>query len=188
MVSFNSDKGFCKWLGLGVIIKWLGKQYSRVENPVFIAVSALNTMRALIQRVSKASVSVSGRLVGQIGRGFVVLLGITHTDSEIEAKWLANKIASLRVFEDQMGKMNLSLFDVEGSVLVVSQFTLYGDVSEGRRPSFVKAAEPKLAEPLVTYFASQLRQRGLYVETGVFGALMQVEIYNDGPVTMMLEK
>ncbi len=145
-------------------------------------------MRALLQRVKKASVSVDGRTMGQIGPGFVVLLGITHTDSEVEAKWLANKIADLRLFEDQMGKMNLSLFDVDGSVLVVSQFTLYGDARKGRRPSFTKAADPSHAEPLVNYFADRLRQRGLIVETGVFGAFMQVEIHNDGPVTFMLEK
>jgi D-tyrosyl-tRNA(Tyr) deacylase len=145
-------------------------------------------MRALLQRVKKASVSVDGRTMGQIGPGFVVLLGITHTDSEVEAKWLANKIADLRLFEDQMGKMNLSLFDVDGSVLVVSQFTLYGDARKGRRPSFTKAADPTHAESLVTYFADRLRQRGLIVETGVFGAFMQVEIHNDGPVTLMLEK
>ncbi len=145
-------------------------------------------MRALLQRVKKASVSVDGRTMGQIGPGFVVLLGITHTDSEVEAKWLANKIADLRLFEDQMGKMNLSLFDVDGSVLVVSQFTLYGDARKGRRPSFTKAAVPSHAEPLVNYFADRLRQRGLIVETGVFGAFMQVEIHNDGPVTFMLEK
>ena len=145
-------------------------------------------MRALLQRVKKASVSVDGRTMGHIGPGFVVLLGITHTDSEVEAKWLANKIADLRLFEDQMGKMNLSLFDVDGSVLVVSQFTLYGDARKGRRPSFTKAADPSHAEPLVTYFADRLRQRGLIVDTGVFGAFMQVEIHNDGPVTLMLEK
>lgn len=145
-------------------------------------------MRALLQRVKKSSVSVDGRIVGQIGSGFVIFLGITHSDTEDEAKWLANKIASLRLFEDQDGKMNLSLFDVEGSVLVVSQFTLYADANKGRRPSFTKAADPSHAEPLVNYFAERLRQRGLTVETGVFGAFMQVEIHNDGPVTLMLEK
>jgi D-tyrosyl-tRNA(Tyr) deacylase len=145
-------------------------------------------MRALLQRVRKANVSVDGRIVGQIGPGFVVFLGVTHADTEEEAKWLANKIAGLRLFEDQMGKMNLSLFDVEGSVLVVSQFTLYADARKGRRPSFTQAADPSQAEPLVTYFAERLRQRGLKVETGVFGALMQVEIHNNGPVTLMLEK
>lgn len=145
-------------------------------------------MRALLQRVKKAGVTVEDRTIAQIGPGFLVLLGITHSDTEDEAKWLANKIAGLRLFEDQVGKMNLSLFDVDGSVLVVSQFTLYGDARKGRRPSFTTAADPSHAEPLVTYFADRLRQRGLQVETGMFGAMMQVEIHNDGPVTLMLEK
>ena len=145
-------------------------------------------MRALLQRVSKAKVTVDGEIVGAIQRGLVVLLGVTHDDTEAEAKWLANKIAGLRLFEDQAGKMNLSLFDVDGSVLVVSQFTLFGDARKGRRPSFTSAASPDQAEPLVLYFAEQIRQRGLPVEMGVFGALMQVEIHNDGPVTLMLEK
>ena len=145
-------------------------------------------MRALLQRVSKAKVTVDGETVGAIQQGLVVLLGVTHDDTEAEAKWLANKIAGLRIFEDQAGKMNLSLFDVDGSVLVVSQFTLFGDARKGRRPSFTSAARPDQAEPLVLYFAEQIRQRGLQVEMGVFGALMQVEIHNDGPVTLMLEK
>jgi D-tyrosyl-tRNA(Tyr) deacylase len=145
-------------------------------------------VRALLQRVSKAKVTVDGEIVGAIQQGLVVLLGVTHDDTEAEAKWLANKIAGLRLFEDQAGKMNLSLFDVDGSVLVVSQFTLYGDARKGRRPSFTNAARPDQAEPLVLYFAEQIRQRGLPVEMGVFGALMQVEIHNDGPVTLMLEK
>ncbi|MEJ2747314.1 MAG: D-aminoacyl-tRNA deacylase [Anaerolineae bacterium] len=145
-------------------------------------------MRALLQRVSSASVTVDGRITGQINRGYVILLGVTHGDTEAEADWLANKIAGLRLFEDAEGKMNLSLFDVEGSVLVVSQFTLYGDARKGRRPSFTNAARPEQAEPLVDYFCDKLRQRGLTVATGVFGAMMQVEIHNDGPVTLMLEK
>ena len=145
-------------------------------------------MRALLQRVSYASVTVDGRIVGQIDRGYVVLLGVTHSDGEAEAEWLANKIAGLRLFEDEAGKMNLSLFDVEGSVLVVSQFTLYGDARKGRRPSFTAAARPEQAEPLVDYFCDKLRQRGLTVATGRFGAMMQVEIHNDGPVTLMLER
>ena len=145
-------------------------------------------MRALLQRVSAANVKVDGRIVGQIDRGYAVLLGVTHDDSEAEADWLANKIAGLRLFEDREGKMNLSLFDVAGSVLVVSQFTLYGDARKGRRPSFTHAARPEQAEPLVDYFCDKLRQRGLTVATGVFGAMMQVEIHNDGPVTLMLER
>lgn len=145
-------------------------------------------MRALLQRVSSASVTVNGRITGQINQGYVILLGVTHSDTEAEADWLANKIAGLRLFEDADDKMNLSLFDVEGSVLVVSQFTLYGDARKGRRPSFTDAARPELAEPLVDYFCDKLRQRGLTVATGIFGAMMQVEIHNDGPVTLMLEK
>ncbi|MCP4425623.1 MAG: D-tyrosyl-tRNA(Tyr) deacylase [Chloroflexi bacterium] len=145
-------------------------------------------MKALLQRVSSASVTVDGRIVGQIDCGFVILLGVTHDDGQAEADWLANKIAGLRLFEDGEGKMNLSLFDVEGSVLVVSQFTLYGDARKGRRPSFTHAARPEHAEPLVDYFCDKLRQRGLAVATGVFGAMMQVEIHNDGPVTLMVER
>ena len=146
-------------------------------------------MRALLQRVSYASVSVDGRIVGQIDRGFCVLLGVTHSDSQAEADWLADKIAGIRLFEDDAGKMNLSLADVGGAVLVVSQFTLYGDVRKGRRPSFIDAARPEQAEPLVAYFVERLRQEhGLPVATGVFGAMMKVEIHNDGPVTLMIER
>jgi D-aminoacyl-tRNA deacylase len=145
-------------------------------------------MKALLQRVSYASVSVEGESVGQIGRGFCVLLGVTHRDTEAEADWLAHKIAGLRLFEDEAGKMNLALADVGGAVLVVSQFTLYGDARKGRRPSFTDAAPPEQAEPLVAYVAAQLRRQGLTVATGRFGAMMQVEIHNDGPVTLMLEK
>jgi D-aminoacyl-tRNA deacylase len=145
-------------------------------------------MKALLQRVSHASVTVDGAIVGQIGRGFCVLLGVTHNDTQAEAEWLANKIAGLRLFEDEAGKMNLGLSDVGGAVLVVSQFTLYGDARKGRRPSFTDAAPPEIAEPLVDYLADQLRGRGLTVATGVFGAMMQVEIHNDGPVTLMIER
>jgi D-tyrosyl-tRNA(Tyr) deacylase len=145
-------------------------------------------MRALLQRVTEANVAVGGKTIGEIARGFVVFLGITHSDSEQEAYWLANKVAGLRVFEDSEGKMNLSLADVSGGVLVVSQFTLYGDARKGRRPSFTTAAKPEQAEPLVNYFAEQLRKLGVPVEMGEFGSMMQVEIHNDGPVTLMLEK
>jgi D-aminoacyl-tRNA deacylase len=144
-------------------------------------------MKALLQRVSRASVTVEGRVVGAIEKGFVVLLGVTHNDTHAGAAWLAAKIAGLRLFEDDAGKMNLALADVGGAVLVVSQFTLYGDARKGRRPSFTNAAPPEIAEPLVDYFAGQLRTHGLTVATGVFGAHMRVEIHNDGPVTMMLE-
>lgn len=145
-------------------------------------------MRALLQRVSQARVLVDDQVVGAIGRGFVILLGITHSDTEDEASWLANKVAGLRLFEDEQGKMNRSLSDVNGGVLVISQFTLYGDARKGRRPSFTDAARPEQAEPLVEQFVEQLRHHQLSVATGLFGAQMMVEIYNDGPVTLMLEK
>ncbi|MEM7333471.1 MAG: D-aminoacyl-tRNA deacylase [Chloroflexota bacterium] len=145
-------------------------------------------MKALLQRVSSASVTVNGRITGQIERGFCILLGVTHSDSTKEADWLVNKLIGLRVFEDEGGKMNLSIEDVGGEFLVVSQFTLYGDARKGKRPSFTNAARPDQAEPLVDYFITQLRERGFKVGTGVFGAMMQVEINNDGPVTLMLEK
>lgn len=145
-------------------------------------------MRALLQRVSRASVTVDGRVVGEIGRGFVALLGVTHSDGRDEADWLANKIAGLRLFEDEQGRMNLGLQDVGGALLVVSQFTLYGDARKGRRPSFTDAAVPEHAEPLVDYFVVQLRQQGFTVATGVFGAYMDVEIHNNGPVTLLLER
>ncbi len=145
-------------------------------------------MRALIQRVSHASVTVDGRVTGRIGRGFVVLLGITHTDGRAEADWVAAKIAGLRVFDDDAGKMNRSLADVDGQLLVVSQFTLYGDARKGRRPSFTDAATPELAEPLIDYFVETLRDAGFTVATGVFGAHMDVEIHNEGPITMLIER
>lgn len=145
-------------------------------------------MRALLQRVSRAGVTVNGHVVGRIDRGFVVLLGITHSDSQAEADWIAAKIAGLRVFDDHAGKMNLSLAEVGGALLVVSQFTLYGDARKGRRPSFTDAAPPEWAEPLVDYFIEQLRRAGLTVATGVFGAHMDVEIHNDGPVTLLIER
>lgn len=145
-------------------------------------------MRALIQRVSRASVTVDDRTVGAIGQGLVVLVGVTHGDTEEEADWLARKIAGLRIFEDREGKMNVGLLDAGGEALVVSQFTLYADASKGRRPSFVDAAPPEVAEPLVDYFCQALRGYRVPVEEGVFGAMMMVEIHNDGPVTIMLER
>lgn len=144
-------------------------------------------MRAVVQRVSEASVTVEGRLVGEIGRGFLVLLGVTHGDGEEEARVLARKIAHLRVFEDDAGKMNLALADVGGSVLVVSQFTLYGDARKGRRPGFTDAAPPEVAEPLVARFAGFLREEGVPVAEGQFQAHMQVRLCNDGPVTLILD-
>ncbi|MFL7839408.1 MAG: D-aminoacyl-tRNA deacylase [Candidatus Promineifilaceae bacterium] len=145
-------------------------------------------MRALIQRVTNASVTVDNQVVGRIGKGFMILLGVTHSDSEAEAQWLARKIAGLRVFDDEDGKMNAALADVDGEILVVSQFTLYGDARKGRRPSYTDAARPEQAEPLVDYFVDQLRRMGYNVASGVFGAHMDVEIHNDGPVTLMVER
>jgi D-tyrosyl-tRNA(Tyr) deacylase len=145
-------------------------------------------MRAVIQRVSKASVTVDGEVVGQIGRGVVALVGVTHDDTQEQAEWLARKVAGLRIFEDSEGKMNAGLLDVDGAALVVSQFTLYADAHKGRRPSFTDAAPPEIAEPLVEHFAQALRDQGVPVETGVFQAHMLVEIHNDGPVTILLER
>jgi D-tyrosyl-tRNA(Tyr) deacylase len=144
-------------------------------------------MRAVVQRVSQASVSVDGQMVAAIGRGFLVLVGATHSDGQAEAELLARKIAGLRIFEDAEGKMNLALQDVGGAVLVVSQFTLYADARKGRRPSFTAAARPEQAQPLIEYFADQLRRQGLKVETGRFQAAMQVALVNDGPVTLWLD-
>jgi len=145
-------------------------------------------MRALIQRVTKASVSVAGQVVGAIGPGLAVLLGIREGDSEAEAVWLAHKIAHLRIFADEQSKFNRSLLDTGGEALVVSQFTLYGDARKGLRPSFSDAARPEVAEPLIERFVELLRAEGVSVETGVFQAMMLVEIHNDGPVTIILEK
>jgi D-aminoacyl-tRNA deacylase len=144
-------------------------------------------MRALVQRVSRASVEVDGEVVGQIGRGFLVLLGVTHNDGERETEWLASKIAGLRVFDDADGKMNLGLTDVGGAVLVVSQFTLYGEARKGRRPDFLQAARPEHAEPLIEHFVARLKAQGLGVETGRFRAVMSVSLVNDGPVTLWLD-
>ena len=145
-------------------------------------------MRLVIQRVTHASVSVDGQVVGQCGPGFCILIGVKVGDTQAEAKWLANKAANLRVFEDAEGKMNLSLLDVKGEALVVSQFTLYANAQQGRRPDFINAARPEEAEPLVQYFVDQLRAEGVPTQTGVFRAMMQVEIHNDGPVTIIVEK
>ncbi len=145
-------------------------------------------MRALVQRVNRGSVSVEGRVVGEIGLGVVVLVGVAHGDTEREAEWLARKVAGLRIFEDAGGRMNAGLLDVGGEALVISQFTLYADARKGRRPSFTGAASPDVAEPLVDHFARTLAQTGVVVQTGVFGAHMLVEIHNDGPVTILLER
>lgn len=145
-------------------------------------------MRALIQRVAKASVTVNNKTISSIGHGLVVLLGIGHGDGEEQARWMAEKIAALRIFEDDAGKMNLSVLDVKGEAIVVSQFTLFADAQKGRRPSFTDAAASETAAPLVVRFAALLREQGVPTQTGVFGAEMLVEIHNDGPVTIWLEK
>ena len=146
-------------------------------------------MRAVIQRVSKASVMVDGAAVGAVDQGLLILLGLTEGDDESHAAWLAQKIAGLRIFEDGDGKMNRSLLDVGGGALVISQFTLYGDCRKGRRPSFVHAAHPDLAAPLYERFVALLSESGVArVETGIFGAAMQVALVNDGPVTLILDR
>jgi len=145
-------------------------------------------MRVVLQRVSRASVTIAGRVVGAIDRGFCLLVGFTHADTPAEVDWMAEKVAGLRLFTDAEDKMNLGLAEVGGALLVVSQFTLYGDSRKGRRPSFIDAARPEVAIPLYERFTSQLRQQGFRVETGEFGAMMQVEIHNDGPVTLLLER
>ena len=144
-------------------------------------------MRAVVTRVSAASVTVEGRTVGQIGRGYLVLLGIRTGDGEAQAEKLAEKITGLRVFEDETGKMNRSLSDVGGGLLVVSQFTLYGNVKHGRRPEFLQAAKSAEAIPLYEYFLRLCRERGFPPQTGEFGAEMQVSSVNDGPVTLILD-
>jgi D-tyrosyl-tRNA(Tyr) deacylase len=145
-------------------------------------------MRALLQRVSRACVKVDGQVVSQIDRGLLILLGIGHGDGEAQAEFLAEKAANLRIFEDQQGKSNLSVLDVKGEAIVVSQFTLYADPHKGRRPSFTEAALPEAAEPLVEHFIELLRAQGVPTQAGKFGAHMNVEIHNDGPVTVWLER
>jgi len=150
-------------------------------------------VRLLIQRVSRAQVRIrrddgAVRVAGSIDRGFVLLVGFTHTDREDQVRWMADKLLGLRLFSDAEGKMNLSLGEVGGALLVVSQFTLYGDAAKGRRPSFIDAARPDVAIPLYERFVDLLRQSGVPVETGEFGASMEVELVNDGPVTLWLER
>ncbi|MFZ5808876.1 MAG: D-aminoacyl-tRNA deacylase [Chloroflexota bacterium] len=145
-------------------------------------------MRVLLQRVTRGSVSVEGRLISQINMGVVLLVGIGMQDNEEAARFLADKIANLRIFEDEHGKMNRSLLDIGGSALVISQFTLYADTRKGRRPSFTEAALPEQASPLIERFAQYLQQMGVPTQTGIFGAHMLVEILNDGPVTLILER
>jgi D-aminoacyl-tRNA deacylase len=144
-------------------------------------------MRVVVQRASRGKVTVEGQVTGEIGRGYVLLVGVTHEDTREDADYLVEKIANLRIFEDESGKMNLSLLDVGGAILSVSQFTLYGDCRKGRRPNFMDAARPDQANELYEYFNEKARSMGVQVETGVFGAMMDVELVNDGPVTLLLD-
>lgn len=144
-------------------------------------------MRVLVQRVKSSSVTIDGVVNGAVGTGLTILVGVTHTDTEAEAKYLAEKCVNLRIFEDEAGKMNRSLLDINGEALIISQFTLYGDTTQGRRPFFGDAARPEIAEPLYEKFIEFVKLYGVNVATGIFGADMKVEIINDGPVTLMIE-
>ncbi|WP_170007780.1 D-aminoacyl-tRNA deacylase [Bacillus fonticola] len=144
-------------------------------------------MKVVVQRSKQASVTVGGQIVGAIDQGVVLLVGITHTDTEKDVLYIADKIANLRIFEDENDKLNLSLLDTGGQALSVSQFTLYGDCRKGRRPNFMQAAKPEVAEPLYEVFNTALRNRGIEVATGQFGAMMDVQLINDGPVTLVIE-
>ena len=145
-------------------------------------------MRLVIQRVKNAQVKIDNKIVGKINQGFLVLLGITHEDTQRQADYLVKKLCNLRVFSDEKGKMNLALKDINGELLIVSQFTLYADCSAGNRPSFIKAAKPEQAEQLYNYFCEECKKNEIKVEQGIFGAEMKVELLNDGPVTIILEK
>lgn len=145
-------------------------------------------MKLVIQRVSNAKVEVEGRITGEIGQGFLVLLGVTHEDTKQNADFLVQKLVNLRVFTDENYKMNLSIKDIKGELLIVSQFTLYANCQKGNRPSFVEAAKPEQAEELYNYFVEKCKQEGINVQTGEFGAHMQVSLLNNGPVTIILEK
>ena len=144
-------------------------------------------MKVVVQRAKRAKVTVNGETVGSIGHGLVLLVGVTHSDTIEDAAFVADKIAHLRIFEDESGKMNLSVLDVCGEILSVSQFTLYGDCRKGRRPNFMEAAKPDHALPIYEALNDALRQKGIRVETGKFGAMMEVELINDGPVTLIVE-
>lgn len=145
-------------------------------------------MRIVLQRSKEASVTVDGQIVGAIDKGLVLLVGVTHEDTEEAAQFLADKVVNLRIFEDEDGKMNYSLLDVGGSILSVSQFTLYGDCRKGRRPNFMDAARPDHATEIYNLFNEELKKKNVTVETGIFGAMMDVQLVNDGPVTLILEK
>lgn len=145
-------------------------------------------MKLVVQRVKNASVEVDKKIVGKIDKGYLVLLGVTHTDTKEIADYLVKKLCNLRIFEDENGKMNLNIKQVNGSMLIVSQFTLYGDCTEGNRPSFTKAAKPDFANELYEYFCNKCSENDIHVEKGIFGADMKVSLLNDGPVTIILEK
>lgn len=145
-------------------------------------------MKILVQRASKASVKIDSQTIAEIVEGVVIFVGITHTDTSAEVKWLADKLVNLRIFVDDDGKFNHSLIEKKGEALIISQFTLYGDCNGGRRPSFTKAAPPELAEKLYELFIAEIREKGIVVKTGIFGAKMDVSLVNDGPVTLMLER
>ena len=145
-------------------------------------------MKLIVQRVSNAKVEVNKEIVGKIQKGYMVLCGITHTDTENEANYLAKKLCNLRVFEDENGKMNLSIKDINGELLIISQFTLYADCTNGNRPSFTEAAKPEVANELYEYFIEKCKEEGVSVQKGIFGADMKVSLLNDGPVTIVLEK
>jgi len=144
-------------------------------------------LRVVIQRAKKASVTVNGEIVGKIDHGLMILVGVTHEDEEKDIQFMADKIVNLRIFEDENDKMNLSLLDVKGSILSVSQFTLYGDAKKGRRPNFMQAAKPEHANKLYEQLNDAIREKGVHVETGLFGEMMDVNFTNDGPVTILLE-
>ena len=144
-------------------------------------------MKVVVQRVSEASVTVNGEVVGRIGQGLMLLVGVGHEDGEQDVVWMADKLAGLRIFEDEDEKMNLSVEDVKGEILSVSQFTLYGDCRKGKRPNFMAAARPEQAEALYEQFNARLRAKGLTIETGKFGAMMDVALINDGPVTLIVD-
>ena len=144
-------------------------------------------MRVVLQRSKAAKVTVDGQVTGEILKGYVLLVGITHSDTKEDVDFVANKIANLRLWEDEVGKMNHSILEAGGDILSVSQFTLYADTKKGRRPSFIDAARPEQAEPLWLYFNERLKAEGLHVETGIFGAMMDVDLVNDGPVTIIVE-